>query len=138
MRKCVEQKTGQTVKHIYPESEATSVEEDDWSSNKIQVIYKNGHSTEQISKDEQLFLTTTALVNKRPNKFIIEIGSAVTLIHEQMFKRITPIRPLQTEYRDINNNKITFEGKRTANVKTNGETKKSGTINNNNKIKPPA
>ena len=41
-----------------------------------------------------------------------------------MFNQITPMRPLQTEYRDVNNNKIQFEGKTIANFEINGETKK--------------
>ena len=39
-----------------------------------------------------------------------------------MFNKITPIRPLHTEYRD-GNNKIKFERKTTAKVETNWETK---------------
>ena len=34
------------------------------------------------------------------------------------------MKPLQIEYRDVNNNKIQFEGKTIANVEINGETKK--------------
>ena len=41
-----------------------------------------------------------------------------------MFNQITPMKPLHSEYRDVNNNKIQFEGKTIANVEINGETKK--------------
>ena len=105
------QKSDRKIKHIYPESEATSAEEDDWSPNKIHLITKTVHSTKQITKDGQPFFTTTALVNNRAIKFIIDSGSPVTLI--DMYR----------EYRGVNNNKIKVEGKTTAKVETNGETK---------------
>ena len=41
-----------------------------------------------------------------------------------MFNQITTMRPLQTENRDVNNNKIQFKGKTIANVEINRETKK--------------
>ena len=65
----------------------------------------------------------TALVNNQPIKFIIDSGSPVTLVPKQLFNHITPIHSLHTEYRDVNNNKIKFEGKTTAKVEINGETK---------------
>ena len=57
-----------------------------------------------------------------------------------MFNQITPIRPLHTEYRDVNNNRIKSEGK----TKNNGESrnqwgnKKSRTAKNDKKNKPIA
>ena len=81
------------------------------------------HSTKQNTKDGQPFFTMTALVNNRPIKFIIDSGSPVTLVPKQLFNHITPIHSLHTEYRDVNNNKIKFEGKTTAKVEINGETK---------------
>ena len=47
----------------------------------------------------------------------------VTLIpnsHSQ-FNRITPLKQLETEYRDVNDNQIRFEGKRTATVEKDGK-----------------
>ena len=118
------QRTDRRIKQIHPESEATSAEEDEWTPNKIHLITKIIHSTKQKASDGQPFITKTALVNNRPIKFIIDSGSPVTLIPKQAFNQITPMRPLQTEYRDVNNNKIQFEGKTIANVEINGETKK--------------
>ena len=47
-----------------------------------------------------------------------------------MLNQITPMRPLRTKYRDVNNNKIQFDGKTIANVEINGETKKARTTDN--------
>ena len=55
----------------------------------------------------------TSLVNNRPIKIIIGSGSPVTLIPKSQFKTTTPLRPLETEYRDVNDNRIQFEGKQT-------------------------
>ena len=117
------QKSDRKIEHICPESEATSAEEDDWSPNKIHLITRTVHSTKQISRDGQPLFTTTALVNNRQMNFIIDSRSPVTLIPKQIFNKITPIRPLHTEYRDVNNNNIKFEGKTRSKVEANGETK---------------
>ena len=117
------QKTDQKMKHIHPESEASSAEEDEWSPNKIHLITRTVHSTKQNTKDGQPFFTTTALVKNRPIKFIIDGGSTVTLVPNQIFYQITPKQPLNTEYRDVNNNRTKFEGKTMAKVEINGETK---------------
>ena len=132
------QKSARKMKHIYPESEATSAEEDDWSPNKRHFITITVHSTKQTTRDGQPFFTTAALVNNCPIKFIIDSGSPVTLLTKQMFNKITPTQPLHMEYREVNNNKIKIEGKTTAKVETNGETKKPRTANNNKKNKPIA
>ena len=50
-------------------------------------------------------------MNNRPIKFIIDSGSPVTLIPKSQFNGITPLRPIGTEYRDVNDNRIKFEGK---------------------------
>ena len=81
------------------------------------------HSTKQNTKDGQPFFTTTALVDNQPIKFISDSGSPVTLVPKQLFNHTTPIHPLHTEYKDVNNNKIKFEGKTTAKIEINGETK---------------
>ena len=44
----------------------------------------------------------------------------MTLIPKSLFNGITPLKPLKTEYRDVNDNKIRFEGKTTATVEING------------------
>ena len=50
----------------------------------------------------------------------ISSNTAVTLIPKSQFNKITPLRPLATEYRDVNDNQIQFEGKTTARVEVNG------------------
>ena len=74
-----------------------------------------------MNKDGSDFFTLTALVNNRPIKFIIDSGSPVTLIPKSLFNRITPLKSLKTEYRDVNDNRIKFEGKTTATVEINGK-----------------
>ena len=99
----------------------SSAEEDDWSPNTIHCINQKIHSTRQLNKVGSDFFTLTALVNNRPIKFIIDSGSPVTLIPKSLFNRITPLKPLKTEYRDVNDNRIKFEGKTTATVEINGK-----------------
>ena len=108
-------------KNRIQEQETSSAEEDDWSPNTIHCINQKIHSTRQMNKDGPDFFTLTALVNNRPIKFIIDSGSPMTLIPKSLFNRITPLKPLQTEYRDVNDNKIQFEGKTTATVEINGQ-----------------
>ena len=72
-----------------------------------------------MNKDGPDFFTLIALVNKRPIKFIIDSGSPVTLIPKSLFNGTTPLKPLKTEYRDVNDNIIKFEGKTTAMVEIN-------------------
>ena len=50
-------------------------------------------------------------VNNRPTKSIIESGSPATLLPKSQFIKVTQLRPLETEYRDVNDNRIKFEGK---------------------------
>ena len=76
-----------------------------------------------MSSNGPEFFTVTALVNNRPNKFIVDSGSPVTLIPKSQFNKLTPLRPLETEYRDVNDNRIRFEGKTTAKVEINGTRK---------------
>ena len=62
------------------------------------------------------------MVNNVPVKFIIDSGSPVTPIPECLFSKITPIEPLKTTYKDVNNQKIDFTGQTKAMVKTNKKT----------------
>ena len=103
------------------EQETSSSEEDEWSPNTVHCINQKIHSTRQVNKDGPDFFTLTALVNNRPIKFIIDSGSPVTLIPKSLFNGITPLKPLKTEYKDVNDNKIRFEGKTTATVEINGQ-----------------
>ena len=74
-----------------------------------------------MRKDGPDFFTLIPLVNNRPIKFIIYSGSPVTLIPKSQNNRLTPLRPLETEYRDVNDNQIRFEGKTTATVEIDGK-----------------
>ena len=103
------------------ENETSSAEEDDRSPNTIHYINQKIHSTRQINKDFSDFSTLIALVNNRPIKFIIDSGSPVTLIPKSLFNRVTPLKPLKTEYRDVNDNRIKFEGKTIAIVEIDGK-----------------
>ena len=51
-------------------------------------------------------VTITALVNNRPIKRIVASGSPVTLIPKTQFNNIKPLRPLETENRDVIDNRI--------------------------------
>ena len=74
-----------------------------------------------MNKDGSDFFTLTALVNNRPIKFIIDSGSPVTLIPKSLLNRITTLKPLKTDYRDVNDNRIKFEGKTISTVEINGK-----------------
>ena len=106
------------------DSEATSAEEDNWTPNKIYSINSTVHSTRQISKDGQPFFTVTVLVNNRPIKIILDSGSPLTIIPKQKFNGITTIYTLHEEHRDVNKNKINYEGKTLPNIEMDREKKK--------------
>ena len=98
----------------YVEKTTSSAEEDNWDYEKIQRI--------ENTKQKKGFYNATLLVNNVPIKFIIDSGSPVTLIPECLFSKITPIEPLKTTYKVVNNQKISFTGQTKAMVKTNKET----------------
>ena len=110
------------INHIQDE-ETSSAEEDEWAPDTIHSIKQKIHSTQSTSINGPEFFTFTALVNNRPIKFIIDSGSPVTLIPKSLFNNITPLKPLETEYRDVNDNRINFEGKSIAKVNVNGKQK---------------
>ena len=76
-----------------------------------------------MNKNGPEFFTIIALVNNRPIKIIIDSSSPATLIPKSQFNRISPLRPRETEYSDVNDNRIQFEGKTTAKVENNGTRK---------------
>ena len=84
---------------------------------------KNGPVNETNHQRRTTILYYNSIGQQPSNQIHNRQRSPVTLIPKQMFNKITPIRPLHTEYRDGNNNKIKFEGKTTAKVETNWETK---------------
>ena len=101
--------------------ETSSALENNWSSITIHCLNEKIHSTRQMSKDGPDFFTFTALVNNRPIKFIKDSGSPVTLIPKSQFNRITLPRPLKTEFKDVIDNRIKFDGKTIATVKKDGK-----------------
>ena len=54
-------------------------------------------------------------------KFIVDTGSPITLIPKVKFTKITTIRPVLEDYRDVNDNKRKFEGKTMADIETDGK-----------------
>ena len=62
------------------------------------------------------------MVNNVPIKFIIDSGSPVTLIPQSLFNDITRVEKMNTDYKDVNDNKIEFVGQTNATVKTNKTT----------------
>ena len=113
-------RTNKRMNHIQ-DDEASSAEDDDWSPITIHSVNQKVHSTHQTKKNGPEFFKITALVNSRPIKFIIDSGSPVTSIPKSQFNGTTPLRPIGTEYRDVNDNQIKFEGKTTASVEINGK-----------------
>ena len=73
------------------------------------------------SKNELPFYTKTLLVNNRPIKFIVDTGFPVTIIPNTRFNKITTIGPVLEDYRDINDNKIKFEGESMAKIEIDGK-----------------
>ena len=113
-------RTNTRVNHVQ-DDEASSAEEDDWSPNTIHSVNHKVRSTRQMKKNGPEFFTLTALVKNRPIKFIKHSGSSVTLIPKSQVNRITPLMPIGIEYRDVNDNRIKFEGKTIASVEVNGK-----------------
>ena len=67
---------------------------------------------------------------------MIDSGSPVTLIPKSPFNRITPLKPIGTEDRDVNNNRIKFEGKTIASLETNGKQNKPLSFSYNKENQP--
>ena len=116
--------------------ETSSAGEDDWTPNKIHSVKQKIHSTRSRNRNGPEFFTITALGNNRPIKVIIDSSSPVTLIPKSQFNKITPLRPLETEYKDVNNNQIQFEGKTTARVEINGTRKELELLKTTKKTNP--
>ena len=110
------------VNHIADE-EADSADEDDWIPDKIHSIQQKIISMGAKSKNGIPFYTRTLLVNNRPIKFIVDTGSPVTILPKTTFKTITTIRPVSEDYRDVNDNKIKFEGKPLTSIENDGKWK---------------
>ena len=108
------------MNHIADE-EAYSADEDEWTPDRIHSIQQKINSLGNGSKNGLPFYTKTLLVNNRAIKFIVDTGSPITLIPKSKFNNITTMKPVTTDYRDVNDNKIKFEGKTTANIRIDGK-----------------
>ena len=97
----------------YVDKTSSSAEENNWDYDKIQ-------SVNNKKKDDYIYLLL--LVNNEPIKFIIDSGSPVTLIPQRLFDNITKVEKMNTNYKDVNDNKIEFVGQTTATVKINKTT----------------
>ena len=95
----------------------------DWIPDKIHSIQQKIHFIGTKRKNEIPFYTKTLLVNNRPIKFIVDTGSPVTLIPKAKFNKITTIRPVLEDYRDVIDKEIKFEGKTMANIEIDGKMK---------------
>ena len=115
-------RTSKRVNHIM-EEETSSANEHDWTPNTIHSVKQMIHSTLSVNNNGPDFFTITALLNKRPIKFIFDSGSPVTLIPRSLFNNVTQLHPLKTEYRNVNDNRIQFEGKTMAKVEIDGKQK---------------
>ena len=100
------------IQHL--EKTTSSAEEDNWDYDKIQKINNN--------KKKGEYIYVTLLVNNAPIKFIIDSGSPVTMIPQSLFNDITRVEKMNTDYKDVNDNKIEFVGQTNAAVKTNKTT----------------
>ena len=95
------------INHIADE-EAESADEDDWIPDKIHSKQQKINSIGVTNKNGIPFYTKTLLVNNRPIEFIVDTGSPVPLITKLKFNKITAIKPVSEDYRDVNDNKIKF------------------------------
>ena len=103
------------------EQETNSAGEDDWTPNTIHSVEEKIRSTRSTNSNGPEFFTIPALVKNRPTKFIIDIGIPVTLISKSQFNNITPPHPLESGYRDVNDNRIQFERKTKTKVEIDGK-----------------
>ena len=110
------------INHIADE-ETESANEDDWTPDKIHSIQQKIKSMGATNKNGIPFYTRTLLVNNRPIKFIVDTGSPVTLIPKLRFNRITDIKMVLEDYRDVNDSKIKFEDKTVANIEIDSKLK---------------
>ena len=83
------------LQHIQEEP-ATSAEEDNWTPNKLHLIRKTINTTSKTGNNRSEYYTKALLVNKWPNKIIVDTGPPVTLIPVAKFNNITQIEPLKT------------------------------------------
>ena len=110
---------GKKINHI-AEEEADIANEDDWTPDRKHSIQQKIHSLATKNKNGPPIYTATLLVNNRPIRFIINTGSPVPLIKKSKFNKVTTLKPITVDYRDVKDNKIEFEVKTTANIDLDG------------------
>ena len=71
-------------------------------------------------RDGKVFYTATLLANNRPIKFIVYSRSTVSLIPQIKFN-ITPTKPVEREYKDVNDNRMNFVGETLTKVVLDGK-----------------
>ena len=108
-----------TISHI-AEEEADSADDDDWTPDRLHSIQNKIHSLATNNKNGPLFYTATLFVNNRPIKFVIDTGSPVTLIPKSKFNKVRALKSITVDYRNVNDNKIKFEGRTTTNIELDG------------------
>ena len=97
------------IQHV--DRTASSAEEDNWDDDKIQKINNN--------KKKGVYIYVTLLVYNAPINFIIDSGSSETLIPQHLFNKTTKVETMNTDYKDVNDNKNEFVGQTIATVRTN-------------------
>ena len=123
------------LNHIADE-EAESADEDNWTLDKIHSIQPKINSIGAKSKNGIPFYTRTLLINNRPMNIIVDTGSPVTLIPKLKFNKITAVKPVSEDYRDVNDNKVMFEGKTLANIVIDGKSKQLELLINTKQTHP--
>ena len=95
-------------------------------------IKTTGHQTEYIQNNRKsIHWQQTTRTDRRTTlqcywliidqlKFIIDTGSPVTLIPKSKSKKVTALRPITVDFRDVNNNKTKFEGRTTEDIELDG------------------
>ena len=107
--------------HLIRDEATSSAEEDNWTPNKLHLISETVNAMTNKDRNGRPYYTTTLLVNFQPIKFIIDTGSPVTLIPKSKFNNHTILKPMNTKYKDVNDNHIQFEGKTIATIQNEGQ-----------------
>ena len=81
-------RSSRRINHV-AEDETYSAEDNDWTSDRIHSIQQKIHPLGANGKKGPLFYTTTLVVNNRPIKLIIDLGSPVPLIPKSKFNITT-------------------------------------------------
>ena len=82
-------RSNRKVNHV-KEGETSCVLEVDWSPDRTHSLKQKKFSARSTNNNGPEFFTITALVNNRPNRFIIDSGSSVTLMPNSQFNYKTP------------------------------------------------